>query len=45
MTTIPNRRYGKANSGSSDIVRLQQRHRYRRTRIAPSITNSTKVRV
>jgi hypothetical protein len=25
MTTIPRRRYGKANSGSNDTVRLQQR--------------------
>jgi hypothetical protein len=25
MTTIPKRRYGNANSGSSDSVRLQQR--------------------
>ncbi|HLH19410.1 MAG TPA: ATP-binding protein, partial [Bryobacteraceae bacterium] len=27
LVIVPKRRYGKANSGSSDTVRLQQRHR------------------
>jgi hypothetical protein len=45
MATIPKRRHGRANSGSSETVRLQLQQKFRRTRIVPSNAISTSVRV
>jgi hypothetical protein len=44
MTATLNRRSGKADSGSRETVRLHPRHRYRRTRMLPANSTSTKVR-
>ena len=41
ITVIRKRRYGNAKSDYKETVRLQQRHRWRRTRIEPSNATST----